>query len=246
LFLGAVDGMDLSQPEQVLRSGGNVLGTFLFDEDEDGRKDLWLWRVEPVSVGDLFLWLAISGNIGVEAFIYPNEGSSFARRPTRKLTVTLRFPSAIRLVTSVMQIASDARESETAPLIPARIANIDNNPVSRDLLVMMDNSIEVFLNMIEPANGDEQFLSGLNYSRSRDNYEIDVGEIIGNVSINSNLELERVRGRVADYRIALDQVVSNGDIVPLALNEDERDDMLVFFRRQDGVLEGMLLLSRPE
>ena len=50
-------GMDLDQPRQVLRSGGNVLSVFLFDEDDDGLKDLWLWRVETISVGDVFLWL---------------------------------------------------------------------------------------------------------------------------------------------------------------------------------------------
>ena len=36
LFGGNADGMDFTQPRQVLRSGGNVITTFLQDENEDG------------------------------------------------------------------------------------------------------------------------------------------------------------------------------------------------------------------
>ena len=35
----------------------------LYDENEDNLKDLWLWRVEPISVGDVFIWLAIVNQI---------------------------------------------------------------------------------------------------------------------------------------------------------------------------------------
>ena len=74
LFGGTVGGMNFTQPRQVLRSGGNVLSTFLRDENDDGLKDLWLWRVENISVADIFVWLAFSGSIAIEAFIYPNDG----------------------------------------------------------------------------------------------------------------------------------------------------------------------------
>ncbi|MEJ6525465.1 MAG: VCBS repeat-containing protein, partial [OM182 bacterium] len=74
VFPGTLTGIDVSTPKQVLRSGGNVLTTFLHDEDGDGTKDLWLWRVEPISVGDIFVWLALSGSISVEAFVYRNQG----------------------------------------------------------------------------------------------------------------------------------------------------------------------------
>ena len=40
LFKGTTDGMDFDKPLQVLRSGGNVLSTFLYDENEDGLKQL--------------------------------------------------------------------------------------------------------------------------------------------------------------------------------------------------------------
>ena len=57
IFEGFSKGLKLDTPIQILRSGGNVLATFLYDENNDGYKDLWLWRVEPISVGDIFVWL---------------------------------------------------------------------------------------------------------------------------------------------------------------------------------------------
>ena len=93
IFTGQADGVNTDQARQVLRSGGNVLSTFLYDENGDGLKDLWLWRVESISVGDIFVWLALSGSIAIDAFIYANNGERFERRPARKVTVDLKFPS---------------------------------------------------------------------------------------------------------------------------------------------------------
>ena len=73
------------------------------ETDGDERPDLWLWRVEPISVGDLFIWLALSGSINVEAFVYRNDGERFASRPARKITVALKFPSAVRVLTSEIE-----------------------------------------------------------------------------------------------------------------------------------------------
>ena len=124
LFGGTTTGMELTRPKQVLRSGGNVLSTFLYDENEDGLKDLWLWRVEPISVGDIFIWLALSGSIAIEAFVYPNEGERFSRRPTRKLTIELQFPSVIRLATSFQELAEEAREMQSVGLTPVSYTHL--------------------------------------------------------------------------------------------------------------------------
>jgi len=243
LFTGNPDGMSFEQPKQVLRSGGNVLSTFLFDENEDGLKDLWLWRVETISVGDVFLWLAISGSVAVEAFIYPNEGESFARRPSRKITVKLKFPSALRLATSVMDITREAREAAEQQPLPSATANVDDNFSAEDLLVLINNNVEIFLNSIEPVVSTDPFLDGLNYTRARDNYEINIGNIINNVSINGNSELDNLRGNGADYQITLNQSVTTGDIIPVELNADDRDDIFIFTERDDVKIRGLLLLS---
>lgn len=243
LFAGNSRGMDLEQPRQVLRSGGNVLSVFLFDEDEDGLKDLWLWRVETISVGDVFLWLALSGSIAVEAFIYPNQGQSFSRRPNRKITVELKFPSALRLASEAMSIAREARESSEQPTPPNVTANVDDSMEREDLLVLAGNQLDVFLNSVIPVTRTDPFLDGLGYTRERDEYEIDIRDVIDNASINGDADLESVSGRNPDSRLTIDGEINSGDVIPIELNGDGLDDIFVFTRRDRVQVRGILLLS---
>ena len=244
LYTGTSDGMNFSEPAQVLRSAGNVLSTFLYDENEDGLKDLWLWRVEPISIGDIFIWLALSGSVAVEGFVYPNEGQRFTRRPSRKLTVELKFPSVVRLATTAMSMAEELQATENAEVIPVHAANIDGNLSNQDLLVLINNGIEVFLNSIEPEPETEDFLGSLGYSRDRDNYEINIRDIIARVVLVSNPELERVKERSADYTLTLDTQIIDGDIIAANLNNDGRDDIFVFTEHSDSHIKGILLISQ--
>ena len=244
LFRGTSAGMNLEEPLQVLRSGGNVLSTFLYDENEDGLKDLWLWRVEPVSVGDIFLWLALSGNIAIEAFIYANDGERFARRPHRKLTVSIRFPSVIRLATSFQELAREARDSQTEELTPSRLANLDDEKVRQDVLTLSQNQIQMFLNVIDSEPDTSPFLGSLNYTRNRDEYEIDIRELINNIAVSRNPLFEKVIERDVDLSIDLDTQVNNGDIMPVLLNGDSLDDIFVFTHYDSSNINGILLLSQ--
>ena len=246
LFEGTKNGMELTRPKQVLRSGGNVLSTFLYDENEDGLKDLWLWRVEPISVGDIFIWLALSGSIAIEAFIYPNEGERFSRRPTRKLTIELQFPSVIRLATSFQELAEEVREMQSVGLTPTNKANVDNDLNGDDLLVLVNNQVQIFLNSIEPQNSSTTFLGGMGYARDKDDYTINIRNLIENISITENLRLAGVDGMPADLSIELDTVVKNGDIIPALLNADSIDDIFVFTQHDNSNIQGILLLSKQE
>ena len=244
LFRGAEDGMDLSQPDQVLRSSGNVLSVFLFDEDEDGLKDLWLWRVESISVGDIFVWLALSGSIAIEAFIYPNEGGSFSRRPNRRITVNLRFPSAIRLANQAMDILDEARAGEDQAIPPNVTANLDLEVDLQDLLVLNNNNLQVFLNTVVPTTSTDPFLDGLGYNREQDEYTLDIRDILANVSINGTENLDRAVASVPDFELSLDGEVNAGDVIPFELNGDGRDDVFVFTSRDNVQISGILLISR--
>jgi len=246
LFGGTTHGMELTQPRQVLRSGGNVLSTFLYDENEDGLKDLWLWRVEPISVGDIFIWLALSGSIAIEAFIYPNEGERFSRRPARKLTVELQFPSVIRLATSFQELADEARKVQSIDLTPTNTANVDNNLESEDLLVLVNNQVQIFFNRIESEDSSTPFLGGLGYSRDKDDYTINIRNVIENISITENSRLKGVDGVPADLSIELGTVVKNGDIIPALVNADSVDDIFVFTQHDNNNIQGILLLSNQE
>lgn len=243
LFKGTASGMDLTQPQQVLRSGGNVLSTFLYDENNDGLKDLWLWRVEPISVGDIFVWLALSGSIAIEAFIYPNDGERFARRPVRKISVDLKFPSVIRLAGAYEDLSRDIETLENAEPIPVTTADLNENLDSKDLLTLVNNQLRIFLDSVEPNPADTEFLGTLGYSRQRDNYEINVRQIIDNLQVSGAPELELVRGREPEITIDLDTTVSAGDLVAASLNGDSVDDVFVFTHYDSSQIRGILLLS---
>ncbi len=243
LFNGTGTGMDFETPRQVLRSGGNVLSTFLYDENEDGLKDLWLWRVESISVGDIFVWLALSGSVAIEAFIYPNDGERFARRPARKITIDLKFPSVIRLASAYEDLSSEVESLENATPTPTSTANLNNNLESAELLKLVNNQVEIFLDSIEPEEEDTEFLGALGYSRQRDNYEINMREIIDNVAISGSRELQQVAGKQADLSIPLDTSISSGDIIATRINADNVDDAFVFTHYDASQIQGILLLS---
>ena len=251
LFAGSEQGMNFSQPRQVLRSGGNVLSTFLQDENEDGLKDLWLWRVESISVGDIFVWLALSGSIAIEAFIYPNDGERFARRPSRKVTIDLKFPSVISLTSTFRDIARELDDARLEEETFSSLASLDDNIEQQDLILMAGNQIQIFLNSIQPeivldndsVSDSVLFLGALDYSRERDNYEFNIRDVIENIAIRGNRHLEAIAERTADSVIELSQGVVSGDIIPVALNKDDLDDVIIFTETSSSHIRGLLLLS---
>jgi hypothetical protein len=251
LHLGSATGINLEQPDQILRSGGNVLSVFMHDENGNGRPDLWLWRIEQISLGDLFLWLAVSGTINLEAFVYHNEGNSFARRPARRITVALRFPSAVRMISSVRDVRDRARNMDA--VIPSARAQIQSNQSSaadteralQDLLVLVNEQVEVFYRSIqpEPELADDRFLASLGYSRGRDNYEIDIRRIIDEFDIEVNRDVTLARRSAPDLTLSLPGEARRGDIVATDLNNNGRDDIFVFMERSKEQISGVLWLS---
>jgi len=251
LHLGSPNGINFDQPDQILRSGGNVLSVFLHDENENDRPDLWLWRIDQISLGDLFLWLAISGSINLEAFVYHNEGNNFARRPARRITVTLRFPSAVRMISSVGEVRDRARNMEAVIPSTRAITTADRaggtqvEPALQDLLVLMNDQVEVFYRAIrpEPELADDRFLASLGYSRNRNNYEIDIRRIIDEFDIEVNRDVTQARRSAPDIRLPLPTESRRGDIMASDLNNNGRDDIFVFLERSKEHINGILWLS---
>ncbi len=109
--------------------------------------------------------------------------------------------------------------------------------------MLANNRLDVFLDSIIPVTRTDPFLDGLGYSRERDDYEIDIRDVIDNVSINGDAELEAVGARAADFQFAVDGEVTSGDVLPIELNSDGLDDIFVFLRRDRVQIQGLLLLS---
>ncbi len=243
LFAGTATGMELATPRQVLRSGGNVLGSFLHDEDGDGLNDLWLWRVESISLGDIFLWLVLSSDIAVEALIYPNNGQRFARRPSRRITVSLQIPSLVGLAGDYSELTEAAEATRGADLVSSATARLDNEADPLDLLVLMDRQLQVFYNSIEPEPEQREFLGSLGYSRERDDYRIDLRAMIDDISIGENRHLREVAGRAPDFRLDAGPAATAGEVLSAHLNNDGIHDIFLLSRDEIGNIEGLLLLS---
>ena len=142
----------------------------------------------------------------------------------------------------------DARlEEETF----SRLASLDDNIEQQDLILMAGNQIQIFLNSIQPeivldndsVSDSVLFLGALDYSRERDNYEFNIRDVIENIAIGGNSHLDAVAERTADSVIELSQGVVSGDIIPVALNKDDRDDVIIFTETGGSHIRGLLLLS---
>ncbi|MYI02669.1 MAG: hypothetical protein F4122_09195 [Gammaproteobacteria bacterium] len=245
LFAGSGNGMDLENPRQVLRSGGNVLGSFLHDENEDGLKDLWLWRVESISLGDVFLWLVLSSDIAVEALVYPNDGERFARRPSRRITVSLQIPSLVGLAGDFRDLTEAADSTRSADIVSTAVAQLDSELDNLDLLVLMDRQLQVFFDGIRPEPPETEFLGALDYSRGRDDYRIDLRAMIDDITIGENRHLREVEGRSADLSIDLGAPLDQGEVLTANLDGDDVADVLVLARDDAGQIKGMMFLSSP-
>ena len=243
IFEGHSEGLELDTPKQILRSGGNVLSTFLHDENNDGYKDLWLWRVEPISVSDIFVWLALSGRINLEAFIYTNQNGSFARRPARKITIALKFPPVTRLASSFNQARENIRTATNGYNEQTLRINRNSNQLADDLAHYTGKKIDIFLNSLEKEDKDASFLSSVGYTSEQDVYEIDLRSVIDGIENQTDPLLKNTQGKRADTVIELNNLSQNAKIFAMRLNSDNHDDFILLDALSDQWIDGVLLLS---
>jgi hypothetical protein len=254
LFTSSATGIDFKEPQQVLRSSGNVLGAYIRDENGDGLEDLWLARVESISIGDLFVWLALSGSLDVEVFIYRNEGTQFTRRPSRKLTVAVKYPSALSLLGTVMEVDKTIRAAEESAVKPSVMSNVNQNTLD-EMVVLMNDRLEIFLDVKEPQDQqvltpeqrqkkeEQLILAFLGYAPGRDQYEINIRKIIDEVMAKTNASTDLIAGRTADMQLALGNTTDTGDVFAVDLNKDGIDDFVVFLDGDEERINGLLLVS---
>ncbi len=255
LFVGGKGGYDFARPHQVLKSSGNVLAAAVADEDEDGKPDLWLVRIEAVSVGDIFLWLLASGTLDFDAFIYRNTAGRFADRPSRRIHAAVRFPSILSLIKQARELSGRMEERRPAPVWSGDIAGRGER---RDLVAFQSGHLRVYLGKAPPAvrprkEQDLVFavLQSLGYTREKDEYEIDltdVSEVIGKLESR----LPRLpEGAIPDFEISLDPGSTAGAPASLGLhvldlNGDRRDDFIAILERTEAGVRGVVALSRAE
>ncbi|GAB1261417.1 FG-GAP repeat domain-containing protein [Aurantivibrio plasticivorans] len=244
VFSGNAEGINLEKPRQVLKSAGNVLGIMLRDEDGDGRLDLWLSRVQDISVGNIFMWLAISGSVDVEVFVYKNSGQQFARRPHRKLTVSYAFPSLFRsadLVVSAFanQEQGSDRDKQTPSAGEGLITRSEESTSS--IVQLVGNELWIHSDVQDALQG--QFLGISDYSPKRDHYDVDLKTILENPTSGRTDFKLLVAGKEPSARYAIETTLLINDIAPLDLNGDKSQDFMLVASRNESELTGLLWLS---
>jgi hypothetical protein len=254
LFTSSATGINFEEPQQVLRSSGNVIAAYIRDENSDGLDDLWLARVETISIGDLFVWLALSGSLDVEVFIYRNEGAQFTRRPSRKLTLAVKYPSALSLLSSGLEMEKKLSAAEENLVKPSVMSNMNQNTLD-EMVVLMNDRLEIFFDLKEPEdqqvltpeqmqkNAEQGILTFLGYTPDRDQYEINIRKIMDDVMAKASASTDLIAGRTSDMQLALGKNTDTGDVFAMDLNQDGIDDFVVFLDGDEEQINGMLLLS---
>jgi hypothetical protein len=251
LFLGQKGGLDLQKPHQVLKSSGNVLFALVEDEDGDGRPDLWVLRVEKVSLGDVFLWLIASGSLEFEIFIYRNEGGRFARKPSRQLILRLRFPAIRSLLAD-----SEKEKPDEKSKPPSLRADLTGSGRRGDIVVLREGRLDAFLGKAGRAGETEarpgmdlperlllRVLGRLGYSREKDEYEVKVEDLPGLSPPEESLPGE-IEGAAPDFQIAVPGAAGAPELFLLDLGGDRRSDFLLIFQRDRNALKGAIAISR--
>lgn len=280
VYGGTADGMDFTKPRQILKSSGNVVFAFLAatrdkagkkstreaittfireNQDETKLKDLVLIRLPDVSVGDIFTWLVFSKKLDLDCFIYKNRGETFERRPGRKVTLTLKLPSVLKL----MNFANDERNSEQNPesVMVARV-NLSEGRHNKDRLVLRDNTIQGFQMQDDTQDGeiDEDVFNEmldlfdrLGFTMEEDHYIMDVDKMMENLPELGNFELLALMNEQPDFSIDIAPYLNNTgkektaneqSISAVDMNGDDRDDIFLFTNRDDSSVSGALFLSR--
>ncbi|MCW8195047.1 VCBS repeat-containing protein [Proteobacteria bacterium 005FR1] len=246
VFGGTDSGVNMDKPRQILKSSGNVLAISLRDEDGDDRKDLWLMRIEDISLANLFLWLAISGSVEVETFVYKNQGDRFASRPHRKVTLSVKFPSILRSV----DLVNSAIEAEPGiqKVVRATRAQLDGAESPFELAVIDKDSLAIYSNVID-EKGEQRFLGQSDFRRDKDNYDYDLGAVLASPASSANRDLQRIQGRKPDLMIPYQRGMtiadqSQADLFAWEMNGDGRDDFFVLTGLDGNTVSGLLLLSK--
>jgi hypothetical protein len=257
LFTSSATGINFEEPQQVLRSSGNVLGAYIRDENEDGLEDLWLARVESISIGDVFVSLALSGSVDVEVFIYRNEGAQFTRRPSRKLTVAVKYPSALSLLSTGLEMQNTLNAAEENLVRPSVMSNMNQNTLD-EMVVLMNDRLEIFFDVKEPEDRqvltqqqmqkktEQDILAFFGYAPDLDVYEVNIRKIMDEVMAKTSASNDLIAGRTADMQLALGATTDTGDVFATDLNKDGIDDFVVFLDGDEVEINGMLLLSDKE
>ncbi len=280
IYSGTATGMDLENPRQILKSSGNVLAAFVAvtqekdknksrkdaivtfineNQDETKPRDLILIRLQDLSVGDIFTWLVFSKDIDIDFFVYKNRGKSFEKRPGRKITLTLKLPSALKILNYV----NDLKDTEQNPAnIMVTSADLSKAQTRKDRLVLRNNTIQGFqmkdnipIDQLDETRFNEiiDLFDRLGFTVNEDHYILDIDKMMKNLPELGNFGLMELKDEQPEFTLDINKYLTNTikektsveqSISAVDLNGDNLDDIFLFTDRDDNNVAGTLFMSR--
>ncbi|MHC4377859.1 MAG: FG-GAP repeat domain-containing protein, partial [Planctomycetota bacterium] len=107
VYLGGSRKGPQGAPDQVLKSSGNVLLTFLRDTGRGALPDLQILRAERISIARVIRSLILPGKLDFDVYTYHNEDGTFGKRPARRNRVTIELPRLIEFMEEEGGIADE-------------------------------------------------------------------------------------------------------------------------------------------
>jgi len=160
LYAGSKDGksgggIDRTKATQVLKTSGNLIATFVTDDNGDGKLDLCMVQAADISLGEVLLWVVAGGKLELDLYTYyQDERLHFARSPSRKRRLVIDVPNLLTIL----------NEIENNPQLKELGDELSRQPVALDLagggragdlaLLTRDGRVELFAGVVPvPAGG---------------------------------------------------------------------------------------------
>ncbi len=154
VYRGTKTGVDRSKAEQVLKTGGNLLAAFSFDDNGDGRDDLALLCMADVSLAQVVMWLVAGTDLDFDLFTYHQDSAlRFARKPSRRRSLRMSLPSAISIQNDLKDDLDALGDVFSAA--PA-VADFDGDGTADDVIVPLaaERAARIFLDVTDGKASD--------------------------------------------------------------------------------------------
>jgi FG-GAP-like repeat len=156
VYRGAKEGVQLDKATAALPTSGNLLAVALYDEDGDGKLDIYMLHVGDISLAQVIFWLVASGDLKLELFVYrqdPKKPLSFARKPSSRRTVTISLPSAKSTVDWLQEEIDAIRDRLVDQPV---VCDGDGDGADDDLAVLVEGkSIAIHLDVLDDLDLEE-------------------------------------------------------------------------------------------
>jgi hypothetical protein len=152
---GDVDGggVDRSKALQVLKTSGNLIATFVADDNGDGKLDLCMLQAADVSIGELLLWVVAGGKLELDLYTYfQEERLRFARSPSHKRRLVIDIPNLLTITNEIEKNQQIKELGDQLSRLPVPFDGDGDGQATDLAVVTRDGRVEVHLGVADAAS----------------------------------------------------------------------------------------------